>query len=173
MLLKPVVPVGPETVKDMVVVVLFWVWFVLTCMLVICWEVMFPPVNCTLTVVVPLVATTVSGVGVTVGVGVGIGVVVEPLVMVTGWLVPVFSSLEAVMLKVPEFEMVTELYHSPFSKLPEVLGETEVPSAVRATVPVNEVTMLPTLSTATTRIRKAEPTDEELSVRTIKRSKSP
>ena len=107
MLLKPVVPVGPVTVNDMVVVVVSCVWLVLTCMLVICWEVMLPPVNCTLTMVVPLVATTLSGVGVTVDVGVGVGVVVEPLVMVTGWLVPVFPLLEAVILKVPDSEMVT------------------------------------------------------------------
>ena len=78
MLLKPVVPLTPVTVKETVVVVADW--FVVIAMLVICELVMFPLIPRSTFAPLDVVAVTYSvgvGVGVVLGLGVAVRVDVE------------------------------------------------------------------------------------------------
>lgn len=75
MLLNPVVPLTPVTVKETVVVVADW--FVAIAMLVICELVMFPLIPISTFAPLDVVAVTYSvgvGVGVVLGLGVAVGV---------------------------------------------------------------------------------------------------
>lgn len=80
MLLKPLLPVGPDTMKLMAVVC--EAWLVPIVMLVIWLLVMLPLIWRLTFVPSSFVACTMVGVGVGVGVGIGVGVTVPSLTLI-------------------------------------------------------------------------------------------